>query len=199
MFQTPTASVITVRKMQNLSPKLLVNSRFLDLKKKKKRRNGRVYKEKTSVRGSFSQLKTNKITSLVIWNQICENTKIENQNKISAISTIWEIKPLNKASNIYISTWDLLLYVEGSYSSLECEKHRLWPLLNYWIVINYFMPSHLFSNKLTLLVFFFCNCRHLTSALSYLPFYSSLLREGKNSSMDRDFKYLTICSQDIEL
>lgn len=38
MFQTPTASVITVRKMQNLSPKLLVNSRFLDLKKKKKKK-----------------------------------------------------------------------------------------------------------------------------------------------------------------
>lgn len=37
MFQTPTASVITVRKMQNLSPKLLVNSRFLDLKKEKKK------------------------------------------------------------------------------------------------------------------------------------------------------------------
>ena len=60
------------------------------------------------------------------------------------IPAVLEIRALNKANSFYISTWASLLYVGFSNPSLKHEKHWLWPLVNYWIVITLFMLTHLF-------------------------------------------------------
>lgn len=65
---------------------------------------------------------------------------------------VWEIRALNKVNSFYISTWASLLYMGFSSPSLKHEKHWLWPLVNYKIVITHFMLTHFF-NKLILLAF----------------------------------------------
>lgn len=106
-------------------------------------RNGNIYKEKTVALDHL----VSKNNILIIWlfESKTEKTPRRYKTKLNiSDASSPDQRALNKVNSIYISTWSSVLYVGCSNSSLKCEKHWLWPLVNYWIVITHFMPAHLF-------------------------------------------------------